>query len=193
METNTTLSTKNITFPTKALTFGVGVGIISSLLNILVLFIEMDELPIDTISMVAGMISSVAEAVFISLIAYKIKEEDLTKPSFILLFSYATLTVLCEIVSFGSEEMGFILEVINIILMIVVGFALVKEKITRKIGIGMLLTVVSAIIMISFIDDIANSEKFLMRILLLTFIAPVIYFYESCKDFLSNKNNIVSE
>lgn len=188
METKTILSSKKITFPSKALTFGGGVGIVSFFLIILTLFIDIDEVPTDTISLVAGSISSLTEAVFIALVAYKIKSEELLKPSYILLFSYAALSVLSEIVSFGSEEMGFIIEVINIILMIVVGFALVKENITRKIGIGMLLTVVSAIIMVSFIDDLANSDKYLMRILLFVFIAPVIYFYESCKDFLSNKN-----
>ena len=192
MENNTKLSAKSFTFPSKALTFGSGVGIVSFLLIILTLFIDIDELPTDTISLVAGSISSLTEAVFIALVAYKIKTEELLKPSYILLFSYAALSVLSEIVSFGSEEIGFIIEVINIILMIIVGFALVKENITRKIGIGMLLTVVSVIIIVSFMDDLANSDKFLLRILLFVFIAPVIYFYESCKDFLSNKNNIVS-
>lgn len=188
METNTTISSKEITFPSKVLTFGAVVGIISFLLIILTLFIDIDELPTDTIGLVAGSVSSLTEAVFIALVAYKIKMEELLKPSYILLFSYAALSLLGEIGSFGSEEMGFIIEIINIILMIVVGFALVKENITRKIGLGMLLTVVSAIIIVSFIDEIANSDKYLMKILLFVFIAPVIYFYESCKDFLSNKN-----
>ena len=110
-------------------------GVVGTILSLMPLISQSDALD-DKIAFVGEVISGTMEIILISLIAYKVCEEGLKKPSYGLLVAYVFTYTLSIIISFVSEDLSVIFNIINLILFIVVGFAFLMGEGTKKLEFG---------------------------------------------------------
>ncbi|MCH5231452.1 MAG: hypothetical protein J1F43_06620 [Muribaculaceae bacterium] len=161
------------------------VGAIGAVAMVMPLVLKTDSsFPSETVTSIGSTVADVVEMIFMGLLAYKINKEGLSKPSHILLATYAVLTALAIIVDFGSEDMGLILSIVNIILSVVVGFVCLSAPQTKKIGLWLLLSMVGVILLMVFADP-DNTNKNMARLYAALYVIPFAYYLEKCKTFLS--------
>lgn len=158
-------------------------GIVGTILSLMPLISQSDALD-DKIAFVGEVISGIMEIVLISLIAYKVCKEGLKKPSYGLLVAYVFTYTLSIIISFVSEDLSVIFNVINLILFIVVGFAFLMGEGTKKIGIWLLLSIVGMILLLVFRNAEATHKETIV-ITGLMYIIPYYYYLFYCVKFLA--------
>ena len=190
MEQSNTITQEgtSVKFSSKMLSVLAYVGIIGAVAMVMPLALKTDsDFPSETVSSIGSTVADVVEMIFMGLLAYKINKEGLSKPSYILIAAYAVLTALVIIVVFGSEDMGLILSMVNIILSVVVGFVCLSAPQTMKIGLWLLLSMVGVILLMAFADP-DNTNKGMAKLYALLYVIPFGYYLEKCKTFLSGED-----
>lgn len=177
----------NVKFSSIMLSVLTYVGIIGAVAMVMPLALKTDsDFPDEIVIGIGSTIADVVEMIFMGLLAYKINKEGLSKPSHILIATYAVLTALAVVVDFGSEDLGLILSVVNMILSVVVGFVCLSAPQTKKIGLWLLLSMVGAILLMVFADP-DNTNKTIAKFYALLYVIPFGCYLEKCKKFLSGE------
>ena len=172
---------EKVFFPTVPIYLVVVLGIFGAAAGFFNVLYE--ESAAEKISFFGNLVYTVSEIILISLIAYKLNKEEIKKPSYVLIASYAVLLGLAAIISLMSEEISLIFDIINIILSIIVGYAFISGENTKKIGIWLLITVVGGIIGLVFIGTghTVSHNKLIIALLLL----PTGVYLSSCMKYLT--------
>lgn len=192
METNFNISEEinsGVTFPSKTLNVFLYLGIIGAFFGIFpYLYTDKIGLPIDAISAIGEFVSTLAEVVFISLIAYKLYKDGVTKPSYLYPACYAGLLVFDEIVSLISEEVGAITYILVLIGGIGLGIVFLTGASTKKIGMWTLLSLAGAILMLAIIrNGFESTNKGALIGICLIYLYPYARYLDSCQKFLSEQ------
>lgn len=190
MDTNIDVS-KNIAsgvqFSAKILNVVWYIGFFGALLSILPLVFTIDnDFPMEAVSSIGDVMTSIAEIVFISLISYKIYKDGITKPPYALLASFAGVIALDFIVTLISDEIGEITTIIYIIFTVGAGLIFFISQDTKKIGMWLLLSIAGSIILLAIVsnDDFENKQKWIGMALAAIYCYPYAKYLESCQKFL---------
>lgn len=172
---------KKVFFPTVPIHIVVILGILGFGAGLLNVFYEGSAE--EKISFFGNLVYAISEIILISLIAYKLNKEEIKKPSYVLLASYAVLLGMAAIISLVSEEISLIFDIINIILSIIVGFAFISGENTKKIGVWLLISVVGGILGLVLLGTghVHSPNKVIIAL----FILPTAVYLSSCMKYLT--------
>ena len=167
------------------------IGLIGAVMTVMPVALTIDNgLPSESIITIGDVLATVAEIVFISLLAFKFRNDGIEKPSYALLACYAGVLTFALLVGFLNEEIGFIMSIISIIFSIVIGIVLIISPCTKKIGMWLLLSMAGFILLLAIVlDDFENSNKLVGRFLALLYVYPFAKYMESCLKFLTGSNS----
>ena len=142
----------------------------------------------ENLSVYGNLMYAVAEIILVSLIAFKVYKENLKKPSYVLLASYAVLLGVAAIISLLSDEISLIFDIINIILSIFVGFSFVSGENTKKIGLWLLLSIVGGILFLVAVGyGYADTPN---KVIIGIFLIPIWLYLSNCVKYLTTKDEI---
>lgn len=179
-----------IQFPRKLLSVVWYIGIIGATLSVIPMIVSIKDFPIETTSTIGGFMTSLAELIFISLIAYKLNKDRVQQPSYLIVGCFAGVIALDLIVSLISEEVGFITTIIYLIFTAIMGFIFLTAQATKKIGTWLLLSIAGSIILMSIIaNDFETTQKVIAIAVAAIFVGPYAIFLGYCQDFLTGKEN----
>lgn len=192
MESNLNISEKinsGVTFPSKILNVFLYLGIVGALFSFLpYVYAKYKGLPVEVFTTIGETMSTIAEVVFISLIAYKLYKDGTTKPSYLYLACYVGIMGLDTIVTLISEDVGLVTSCIVIIVGIGLAIVFLTGASTKKIGIWLLLTFAGLIIMLAIVsEEFEFTNKWAVLGICLIYIYPYGKFLECCQKFLSKE------
>lgn len=166
-------------------------GIIGAVISILPLVLPIDnDLSSESILDIGDTLTTVAEIGFISLLAFKFRNDGIERPSYMLLSCYAGVLTFALLVGFLNEDIGFIMGIISIIFSIVIGIILITVPYTKKIGMWLLLSMAGFILLLAIVlDDFENSQKVVGIILAMLYVYPFAKYMESFQKLLADSSS----
>lgn len=142
----------------------------------------------ESISPIGEIVSTLIEALFLCLVAYKVNKEDMPIPAKYIL-AFAAIGLLTMFQPLFSDGFEIIMSIIVLIVAAVVVFNFIKFKPTQKIGLFQIATIACSFLLTIYSDELLSvSDIGILKILIFASVAPFVLYLGSCYDFLCEKS-----